>query len=45
MSDMINAGWEMTCVSTGCPLAGITYVPETDSAECGGCNAVYEKPQ
>lgn len=37
--------WVMICTAEGCPVNGAEYPTDSNEIECGGCNAVYTKPE
>ena len=37
--------WVMSCTTEGCPVQGDPYPTDGNEIECGGCNAVYTKPE
>jgi hypothetical protein len=39
------SAWSMKCAKENCELINIEYIVESDSAECGGCNTIYSKPE
>jgi hypothetical protein len=37
--------WVMVCTTEGCVANGHEYPTDSKEIECGGCNAVYTKPE
>lgn len=46
MSDTNNlVFWELVCEAAGCELAGIVFPIVDDQAQCGGCGAIFTRPE